>query len=151
MSKELKLPGNIRLAQLSDHSFRIDIEDEVSGVRFATLLLDSEAVANLVTGHGAKCELELRLRNVGCKHEVKEVFVPSLPVLSVDNGQDWAKRRKAVAAASVLPFEVDGWKARSGDFGNHHRGSEDKGYLVVFFRHVPSTAEDITEARKRHL
>lgn len=151
MSKELKLPGNVQLAQLSDHSFCIEIEDEVSGIRFATLHLDSEAVANLVTGHGAKCELELRLRDVGCKYEVKEIFVPSLPVLSVDSGQDWAERRKDVAAASVLPFEVDGWKARSGDFGNYHRGSEDKGFLVVFSRHVPSTAEDIAEARKRYL
>lgn len=149
MSKELKLPGNIRLSQLSDHSFRIEIEDEVSGIRFATLHLDSEAVANLVTGRGARCELELQLRNVGCKHEVKEVLVPSLPILS--SGQGWEKRREGIAAASVLPFEVDGWKARSGDFGNHHCGSEDKGYLVVFFRHVPSTAEDIAEARKRHL
>jgi len=108
-----------------ERPIRIEITDSISGVRFCTAHLSPAEFAGILTGTNEECALELYLSKVGMREESKEVFVPV--VLSKDIG---------VTQASLAPFEVDGWKARRGDFGNHHRGSYKEGFRVVFCRHV---------------
>lgn len=106
----------------------IRIEDDTSGVIFFEAELTPAAWARCTVGNTA-ADIEFTLENtdlIGTKSENKTEFVPII------FGKD-GKENKEVSLAT---FEVDGWKARSGDFGNHHRGSHRNGYSVVFFRHV---------------
>ena len=76
------------------------------------------------------CDFELKAANVGLIREVKEEIVP-VPSYTLNFDQ----QKEAIAS-----FEVDGWKARSGDIGNHHMASKLDGdkwaYKVVFVRFV---------------
>lgn len=117
-------------------SVEIRIFDKEAGLEFLSLTISSEDFLNASLGQMASdCTFITRgLHLVGGKRETKEEFVPF-------DGRD---SNGPEAAAAVAPFEVDGWKARSGDFGNHHRyvnlDREDdgvKGYMVVFTRTLP--------------
>lgn len=124
------VPGKITISRYSqtykDDGITIRITDDVSRVEFVEAHMGLADFAAAVTGLGqVPAQLELRgLDLVGMRAENKEEFVPALP-----GGKD----------ASLLPFLVDGWAARGGDYGNSHRGSQDHGYRVVFFRHVDPT------------
>jgi len=133
--------GKIRIGQPHtggadepERPIRIEITDSTSGVRFCTVHLSPAEFAGILTGTNEECALELYLSTVGMQLESKDVFVPVVLSETIDDFS--ADTRKLIAEASLAPFEVDGWKARPGDFGNHHRGSYEKGFRVVFHRHV---------------
>ena len=153
----MKLPGSISIMRISGGPLtlpvRIMIKDEVSGVNFCEVNLTLESFANALTSLSqTPCELDLRFDFVGQKAENKEEFVPAVAVPESELiGVPWRDREAIKARYALEPFEVDGWIARDGDYGNHHRGNVEKGYRVVFFRHVPSTEADIEAIRNKRL
>lgn len=59
-----------------------------------------------------------------------------MPIVTDPDGRPNAK-------SSLAQFEVDGWKARSGDFGNHHcYRYAAQTYTVMFSRYMEKQEED---------
>ena len=111
----------------------ISVVDSDASCEFLTIHLSLEDFARVLTGLGrVECVLETtpeRLANVGTTHETKTEFVPGK---YSDN-----------ANQAVAPFEVDGWMAVSGYFGNGHRSGERDGV------HGPVVPRQQTELRTR--
>lgn len=117
-----KVKGKLTVSYPSGgDTVRITIDDESSSVELMMVEIDYEQWARAQASHyGRPCEVRIgRVDLVGKVHQVKEEFV-------ADN-------------EDVSKFEVDGWKARGGDFGNYHRRTEKGkkiGFNCVFFRYV---------------
>lgn len=130
----MKLKGTFSISGFSGSSsgVRIEIADDISRCRILVAELTHEALGQALCGSSMQpCEIELYNKApFGMKAENKTEFVP-VKQFSPNPAQ---------SKAALKPFEVDGWKARSGDLGNHHHfvrlkdGTE--GFMVVFFRHV---------------
>ena len=109
----------------TDRSLYILLEDELSHTTFleVTMSLEDFALATIGNLGNVECEFELDAQNVGKRLETKteQVFLT-----------DAYFATKEERAEALRPFEVDGWKARSGtDISNHHRYTiTDNGYLV---------------------
>lgn len=95
----------------------------------------------MLTGSGVDCEFEVRTTGIGQRREHKEIHVP---IISSKGQNEWGSRSE-IAKQSVAPFEVDGWKASSNDFGNQHKHNGD-GYRVGFSRLVPASDKDYQDA-----
>ncbi len=106
----------------------IQVTDELSHVQFVEIYMDHEQFSVALGSSIGIGEFELRgVDVVGMTAENKTEVVP------FKCGDD--------PAEALAPFEVDGWKGRSGDLGNMHR-HVGNGYRVVFFRHVPTESEE---------
>jgi len=121
-------------------SVHIEIEEDNSGIRFVDIELTLEGFARAITGHGnVPGKLTVRgLDRVGWNAENKTEEVP------YDLYSDERNPKAALA-----PYEVNGWRARSGDLENGHcQVPGKKAQRVVFFRHVkpaPAPAEPKTD------
>ena len=110
--------------------FQIELEDRDAGLHLFCADITAEDVANLLVGNRA-IEFEADFRGadkIGTILENKTELVEC--DFSVGGRQ----------SEILEPYEVDGWKARSGDLGNYHR-RQPTGYCVVFFRNVPKKEE----------
>lgn len=124
-----------------EEEIRMDFYDEVSGVSFMSVEMSHETFSQALGSLQVTCKATLRaLDRVGTQYQNKVEFVP-IP----EKYKEEIMLSKAATQECLEPFEVDGWKARRGDFGNHHRyakqrpeGSDDdvRGYHVNFGRHV---------------
>lgn len=134
-------PGKISISRNNHGEIHIEIEDEKSGIDFVRVKLTADQLGRAVTGEGCVgCEFETHaLHRVGCTAEHKEEVVPYSGTWRCRTEQMQAEMRKALE-----PFEVDGWKVRSGDLGNSHRKTEG-GYRCVFFRHVKPDGTPVLE------
>lgn len=120
---------------------QMEFEDAVSGTILAQVRIKYAAFATAITGlSGVDCETRvLGMKYFGKKRETKTVFVP-------DIGGNWWENRSENSKKAVAPFEIDGWMARTGDYGNQHRYTKKKiegpieaaesGFNVIFFRYV---------------
>mgnify|MGYP000175574113 FL=1 len=123
---------------------QLEIEDATSGsILFQTRVPLAE-FTEAITGLSSRpCEtMALGVKYFGMKLETKVQVVPKIE----DDGL-W-KNRGQTEKKAVAPFEVDGWKARQGDYGNHHRSIKtagtDAAYNVNFYRYVnPETGESV--------
>lgn len=137
------LKGRMRMVRttsnVEEDYISIEVEDELSSIRFLKIKMPLGSMADLMTSREAECEFEtLAWHNVGKKREVKreKVFVP-------DVGYDLMERLKA-ADEAVKKFNVDGWRGNARDAVNQHnqcgRGEEDGVggwfYRVSFTRFV---------------
>lgn len=114
----------------------LTIEDAISGATIVDLEIDISQWALALTSLQARpCRIDFRPKNFGLLSEHKEEFVP------VPEGASYNCREHEDEA--LAPFEVDGWSARRGDYGNHHRGSLGTGFSVTFSRFVKPTEEKL--------
>lgn len=121
----------------------LTIEDAISGTIIVELEIDITQWALALTSLMSRpCHIDFRPQSFGKIRECKTEIVP----IPEGNEGFGAEDRKARAEIAVKPFEVDGWRAHSGDFGNHHRSAGyGKGYRVGFTRFVPATEEKYKE------
>ena len=124
--------------QADKQPMHITITDEISGCRVCEMFLALDEFTKGLTSSQGIGTLEIFPHAPwGMKPEHKTVFIPY-------TGPTYGKGSEAKIAEALAPFEINGWKARKGDMGNHHRGGPE-GYNVVFFRHVdPKTGEPVT-------
>lgn len=134
------MKGNISVIRYSSTStMKIELQDEVSGLRFLEVELAASDLMLACTGlAGLPCEFELRyLESVGKRREYKEEIVP-IPTLGASVTDESISK-------AFEPFEVDGWKGSQIDARNHHRFVEYKGeyslYRVGFTRFIDSSTE----------
>lgn len=127
--------GRLRIFQSSGARYgevnpvTIRVEDEASGTLFFEAEIEAADVARVLIGN-QEAEIKFVLERVDLIGSTRETKTECVPIVLDSKGRE-------DKAASIKPFEVDGWSARSGDFGNHHRGGSHKGeYSVVFFRHL---------------
>ena len=118
-----------RIHGSEDYAVEIRIRDEHSRIEFIEMQLTLEQFATALFGTPvSEVDVELRgLEKLGLTAENKTEIVKCDP-------WDEAARNEALKA-----YEVDGWKARSGDINNSHNFRTAKGttgVVVVFFRHV---------------
>lgn len=115
----------------------ITITDKISGCRVCEVWMALDEFTKALTSSQGAAQMEwFSDAPIGMKAENKEEFVP------FTNDNTYGEGSEERIAKALAPFEVDGWTARHGDMGNHHRGSDATGYRVVFFRHVdPETGE----------
>ena len=110
----------------------LELEDTVSGVHFASAEMAMDDFAQAMFGMSRPLDVKLRGINlIGATPENKTVFVPDVRATY--------SRDDAAAKAAIAPFEVDGWRGRLSDFGNHHKSTTvggQKGYMVIFSRFV---------------
>lgn len=133
-----RLKGSVTISRVHGDKDVVEIrlEEENSGIEFATLTLELEGFARAITNQGhVKGELEVvGLDKVGWKAENKVEFVPFTGKALEIGHEGLAARRKA-----CLALEVDGWAGDKSDLENHHRRVYKKnrqGAMVRFFRHV---------------
>lgn len=114
--------------------------DSEARVQFLEVAMTAEqfalAVTNLVVPDVKAEVLELDL--VGTISEHKEEFVPHNP----NKRAQMDEARTDEEAASLFPFEVDGWIGRTSDLRNFHRNltvDMVNGYRVTFTRNVPKS------------
>jgi len=124
-----------------DHNvIKVEVFDELSGVRFMKLEMRPEDFMLALTGMGFMAgKMELRgVHLVGCRRERKTELVP------VPKGGPW-EERDARAAAAVKELEKDGWVGEIRDGTNQHRQVLDHGldvgpkfdvYSVSFSRYI---------------
>jgi len=130
-----QLDGAISIYMYFGDENRVQIEfvDEKSGTHFLKADMDSRDFTRMIVGNCAEmpCKFSLSTENVGKRYEHKTelVTVPS----------NW-RDTKLLARQALELFEVDGWIARGGDIGNHHRIKKTDGgyttYEVAFYRFV---------------
>jgi hypothetical protein len=112
----------------------IEIEDDVSGIRFLSLKIANKDTSKFFLHKATPCEVELQgLELIGCTREVKYEFVPRLK-----HARPY-EHRDADAQDALAPFEVDGWKGSNSCYGNGHRSAKKgdvDGYSVLFSRYV---------------
>lgn len=133
----MKLRGRITISRVSgsgDDFISIEVTDDASGVTIVDAQMSLEAFGKTVTGCGfTPCELRVGpLEKVGLKHEHKREEIQFNPFQS---GPGALK----AAAEVCVPFEVDGWKARSTDALNSHnivKGTKPTKVRVTFDRWV---------------
>ncbi len=136
-----QLTGRITISKVSGNDKNpvyIQIDDVASGCRLLQVNLTLEDFARAVLGQGwIPCSLEANLTGpIGMKAENKEETVP------FDCFESGSRLEKNISKA-LLPFEVDGWKARRQDMTNGHCRTSD-GQRVTFFRHVnPENGEPV--------
>jgi len=111
----------------------IEIEDELSSIRFLSLKMSLLNFANAITGQGyLPVDFKLGgLKNVGKKLEVKtlEVHIPKKnPKRAFLSDEDI---RQAIKIS-----EVDGWKGRDKDAKNHHNYLPGDNYKINFHRWI---------------
>jgi hypothetical protein len=138
------LPGKVTIAR-STHSrspdtIHIEITDANSGISFVDATISLAEFAQAVTGHGrCECELEVRgLEYVGMLYEHKQEEITFRG--RYGNCADF----ETDAAATLAPYEADGWRGRPSDLRNMHNrvaGKSDT-YRVHFFRYVPAPAAE---------
>lgn len=145
MTREKTYPAAVSISRPSygngDKFIEVTIRDRISGCQIVEVKIPLEAFAEALTGLSeVPAEASWRVKNLLKKHEVKQVKVPLI------EGEDFplGDARDDYAARACAPFEVDGWKASTKDFGNPHRSTGYKeGYNVTFHRYVEATPEDI--------
>lgn len=128
--------GEISILRVSgSDQMRIELQDELSRVRFLVVSIDAQSLMMALTGLGGiDCEFELMYTDtVGKRLETKEEIV----TLSKSS----YSLRTVQKLAALSNFEVDGWKARASDLDNHHhfvKQAEDGSYQyrVHFSRFV---------------
>lgn len=119
----MKFPGNISISRVTSNQeesiIRIQVDDELSGCRFAEVNLTLENFALVVTGRSeVDCSVEFQDQApIGQCRESKEVLIP-LP--------DEQSREEAAIQALLAPHEVDGWKAGPRAMENMHNFSRNK-------------------------
>lgn len=130
MSKKHK--GNISISRWSSNrepysGISITIEDESSGTTVLDLDMTPEAFGNAVTGLSSQpCEFDFHGENIGKIREQKTEYVRWYDPGKTNSKQD-----------ALAPFEIDGWKGRESDLGNHHRRDPiSQKYSVNFTRFV---------------
>jgi hypothetical protein len=108
----------------------INLRDELSSTRIATITMNIEEFGNAISGLGeTDCVFELgNLESVGKKLEVKTVLVKTS-----------LKSRYGVSDEDLMrllaPHETDGWEGSLRDMKNNHNW--DKGGIkVAFHRYV---------------
>jgi hypothetical protein len=114
---------------------RVEVEDTRAGVRFLSLRMTSEALAEALVGSmQVDCEFELGgLQNVGKQSEHKRERVGPL---------EWNSTDEEVRAA-IAVYEVDGWRGRVEDAHNWHNRNREGLYEVSYYRWVdPPDAEE---------
>lgn len=124
-----KLPARVLISKPLNHDFfSITVTDERSGYQVCEVELSLESFAKALANQEVKGEATWR----GVDHIGWEAQ---------------NKTEDGVTEDNLYKFEVDGWKARMGDLGNHHRRYGGGGHSVVFFRHVhPETGEPAEDA-----
>ncbi len=136
------LKGTIHIGRWSGgdegRPVHIELTDEDSGCRAVTIEMSLAEFGDALTGRGmVPCRFEFNDSGmIGTLAQNKEEHVP-VPAWS-DRKDGWQKR-------ALAPFEVDGWRARSGDIDNSHRSTKNKdgqpAQNVVFFRNVPKESK----------
>lgn len=138
----MNLKGQITISRVTSNHEGDEIEirfyDCDASIEFAIMHLTPEAFAKALTGLGyVEGVLEVRgLELVGTRMEHKTEIVP-VPL-------GYSKSDELKALKVLKTYEVDGWKARSGDITNHHNYIPHKGMSIVFFRNVPKQ-ENVNE------
>lgn len=120
---------------------QIDLTDESSGTRAATIRLSLENFTETTVGNMLiECEFDYYPERVGKVREWKDenVSIADLPFY-VKNGEE----RQRLARETLKPYETDGWRGDVDDLFNHHRRSG-KIARVGFVRYVehPATSTD---------
>lgn len=133
------MKGSISIGRPTPGDYiEITVEDDMSGVEFLRARVGLIDFAKMMTGLGnVDCEFDLYAKYVGMKSEMKVIDIP------VQN-YSIAKHEKEVI---LTPYQVEGWKARESDLGNHHNMKRTKdGYLcsVMFSRFVPADSKEPT-------
>jgi hypothetical protein len=140
----MKLKGHLQISHyFGTDIFRIEVEDDSSGIKFLEVELDAKTLMLALTAQYSECEFELRgVEHVGKTRETKKVVV----ALEQDVRYDTTDEEKR---ALLAPYEVDGWIGHARDLGNHHnlcRVNNDKGtvaYEVGFHRFVDKSMEEL--------
>jgi hypothetical protein len=127
----------------------ITLRDGSSGCELVEVLVDKRAFIDAVFGLAdVPCAFEYRPDcPVGKRREVKTEEMPI--------SKDWyLADRKALVAAALAPFEVDGWVGHRSDLGNHHRHARSDAdrdwYRVTFVRYVDPEPPPTTPERSDH-
>lgn len=135
----IEVKGEVRLGIVLTNAddgdyWTIEIKDDTSSVRFAKLKIKAADVPKLFAQRHTPCEIELsNLDMIGTTRETKSEFVPG------ELTEYRRNERRIQELEAVMPYEIDGWKARQGDFGNGHRSAKRdgvNGYNVTFIRFV---------------
>jgi hypothetical protein len=140
------LDARVTITRNSRDEIWIYIQDYRASANIVEVKMTTEAFALAVTGLGSvEATAEFNdSGNVGMVAQNKTEMVP-IPSSGKTRGGEWE-------AKALAPFEVNGWRARSGDISNHHRWSRDKNgqewQSVVFFRHVTVEAAEAEERKK---
>lgn len=135
---EKMFKGTARLVPWSGggvRGFRLLLEDETSGTEPVVIEITDEQFGKMFST-GSACEFAIRPGAVGKKREVMTKFVPR-----PDAASELDKDEERTIALG--PLQVDGWKARKSDYGNHHRSRTVDGvagYNVAFTRFVDEKA-----------
>lgn len=135
--------GKITISRLNSSRkgdwINITVADANNGVQFLDLKMSLEAFALTITSVADQpCTFELRgVANVGKILQHKEERIPYGRGYKKNGLVDLVQKSYA-----LVPFEVDGWIARRSDLGNHHRGNDVDGYLVLFHRYVDGPEQD---------
>jgi hypothetical protein len=122
----------------------VSLIDDTSRTQFCEVKIKHADFAQALVGNRyTHMQFEWRPEQVGKILEVKEEYVTVPDEFPPRYNEAW----RGAVEELLKPYEVDGWKARDGDFGNHYRrskGANDTwGYGVTFARYVNAPAEEI--------
>jgi hypothetical protein len=146
--KERHMDGRLTISKVHSNQepyewMRIQVQDATSDTTFLTVEVSLLEFMKTLTGSSERaCTFELRAQQVGKVYEHKVEFVPHQ-----GGGVDY----KARAAVALEPFEVEGWKGRVSDYGNHHRYETRNGitgFNVLFTRYVKKEQADAAHSRQ---
>lgn len=120
--------------------FRIRVEDKIGRCTFLEIVVDAADLMKALGGLSCvPCVNEIyKSAPVGMEAQNKAELV-EVTDYAFGNKAKLAEIRKAAKT-----YEVDGWKARSGDIDNSHNfvRQDGKKYIrVAFFRHVKPSAD----------
>lgn len=149
----MKLPASLTISRPQggpdDGMVKIAIYDSVSNCQVCELTIEPAAFCDMLTGSARQpCEATWRPQGIGKKTELKSVHVPRIERRGTESREETGRR-------AIAPFEVDGWTARYGDYGNMHRfshkgsGGTGEGYSVTFTRLVELTPEALEAEANR--
>ena len=129
------LKGEVVITMDSRDKICIELTDTAARVRCVEIELDPADFANALMHRPSPCQFEWNPQQVGKRQEYKTEKVPFKYTYQRD------AQFEADVDKALLPFEVDGWKARRADVGNHRCKTEDgsteqETYLVHFYRWV---------------
>jgi hypothetical protein len=131
MPDQKTLKGTLRISRFEGPDgpgVGIELKDTMSGTVVARAQMSFEDYAIAATSGQGLCTFTPPSKVVGKVRETKQEWVPA-PEGKTD-------------PAKLAKFEVDGWKARTGDYGNHHRWGQrhnTQGFNVTFTRYVDPT------------
>jgi len=139
---EVKTDCSIRISRTSSNReedyMTIEINDEVSGIRIATVKMSLLEFANTMTRLPGLGTVEVAIdAPIGFKKETKNVHVDVGPP---------HKTTKTSIRTVVKKHEIEGWIGNDSDAQNHHRQVSDRSklntYSVSYHRYVdPKTGK----------